>query len=185
MLHEYVTGFWGYILSNWYACVYVFCQFVLFVFVIDIRLKFLDDSCEFVWGHWSSLDAVMWSLGLHPKSQYWILLWILHFFLLCCWFTNVNDIRKTKQGLSTFCLPGKLDLWEEQMGRSLFQGKLEQLPISSVGDRVWHSALWQDKSFCMVLKGWDGRNNRNSGFLFLHLFWPKVLNFPAGLWFVP
>lgn len=72
---------------------------------------------------------------------------------------SLNDVRKTKQGLSTFCLPGKLDWWEEQMGRSLFQGKLEQLPISFMGDGVWHSDLWREKSFCMVLKGWDGRNN--------------------------
>lgn len=39
MLHKYITGFWGCVLSNWYVHVYVFCQFVLFVFVIDIRLK--------------------------------------------------------------------------------------------------------------------------------------------------
>jgi len=39
-----------------------------------------------------------------------------------------------------FDFQGELDLWEEEMGRSLLDSKLEQLPVSSVGVVVCGSA---------------------------------------------
>lgn len=73
-------------------------------------------------------------------------------------------------------------------GRNRWEGAYFRVNWNSCPFPLWvmgsDSALWQEKIFCIVLKGWDGRNNSNSGFLLLHSFWLRFLNFPAVSWFV-
>lgn len=98
----------------------------------------LMDSCGFVRGHGSSLDTITWSSGLVPKSQY-----RFHFefrSFSSCVVDLLNDVRGTEQEVSTFGLAGKLDWWEEEMGRSFLHSILERLLVSSVGDVVCCSA---------------------------------------------
>lgn len=62
-------------------------------------------------------------------------------------FDLLNNIRRTKQGLSKLGLPGKPDWWEEKMGKSLLHSKLSRLPVTYMVGVVCYGACGRGKAF--------------------------------------